>query len=115
MKRDVVEYVSRCLTCQQVKVEHQRPRGLLQPLLIPQWKWEHVSIDFVIGLPSNYKTHDSIWVVIDRLTKFFHFLAMKVTDLVDQLARLYIKEVIRLHDISVLIILDRNSQFIFRF
>ena len=51
MKRDVVEFVTRCLVCQQVKVEHQRPSGTLQPLLIPKWKWEHITMDFVIGLP----------------------------------------------------------------
>ena len=75
MKREVAEYVSKCLICQQVKVEHQRPLGLLQPLPIPQWKWEHITMDFVVGLPRSQQNHDSIWVIVDRLTKSAHFIA----------------------------------------
>nr|GEW17085.1 putative reverse transcriptase domain-containing protein [Tanacetum cinerariifolium] len=69
MKRDVATFVSRCLICQQVKIEHQRASGLLQPLDIPVWKWDEISMDFVTGLPRTQKTHDAIWVVVDRLTK----------------------------------------------
>ena len=65
MKRDMVEYVARCLTCQQVKVEHQRPGGMLQPLEIPEWKWEEVTMDFVSGLPKSSEDYDSIWVIVD--------------------------------------------------
>ena len=74
MKKDIVDYVSRCLTCQQVKAEHQRPAGLLQPLPIPEWKWEHVTMDFVVGLPATQKGYNGVWVVVDRLTKTAHFL-----------------------------------------
>ncbi|KAF5207771.1 Transposon tf2-9 polyprotein, partial [Thalictrum thalictroides] len=74
MKRDVGEYVSKCLTCQRVKAEHQKPSGLLKPLPIPQWKWEHISMDFIDGLPRSKRGNESIWVVVDRLTKSAHFL-----------------------------------------
>nr|GFC36341.1 retrotransposon protein, putative, Ty3-gypsy subclass [Tanacetum cinerariifolium] len=67
MKRDVATFVSRCLICQQVKIEHQRASGLLQPLDIPVWKWDEISMDFVTGLPRTQRRHDAIWVVVDRL------------------------------------------------
>ena len=79
MKREIAEFVSQCLYCQQVKAEHQRLAGLLQPLPIPEWKWEHISMDFVIGLPKTQKGMDSIWVIIDRLTKSAHFLPVKTS------------------------------------
>ncbi|GJT49943.1 putative nucleotidyltransferase, ribonuclease H [Tanacetum coccineum] len=74
MKRDVATFVSKCLICQQVKIEHQRASGLLQPLDIPVWKWDEISMDFVTGLPRTQRKHDAIWVVVDRLTKSAHFL-----------------------------------------
>ena len=63
MKNDVAEYVSKCLTCQKVKIEHQRPSGMLQPLEIPQWKWESIAMDFVSGLPMTRTGFDAIWVI----------------------------------------------------
>ncbi|XP_071739589.1 uncharacterized protein [Rutidosis leptorrhynchoides] len=78
MKKDVARYVGKCLTCQQVKIEHQRASGLLQPLDIPVWKWDDISMDFVCGLPKTVKRHDAIWVVIDRLTKSAHFLPIRM-------------------------------------
>ena len=83
MKRDVVEYVAKCLTCQQVKAEHQRPAGSLQPLDIPEWKWEDITMDFVVGLPRTVGQHDSIWVIVDRYTKSAHFLPVRTTYTVD--------------------------------
>jgi len=65
MKKNIVEFVARCLTCQRVKVEHQEPGGLLQPLPIPVWKWDHITMDFIIGLPRIQGKHDAIWVVVD--------------------------------------------------
>ena len=65
MKRDVAEYVSRCLTYQQVKAEHQKLGGLLQPLPVPEWKWEKITMDFVVGLPRSPKGNDTVWVVVD--------------------------------------------------
>nr|GFA97149.1 retrotransposon protein, putative, Ty3-gypsy subclass [Tanacetum cinerariifolium] len=74
IKRDVATFVSRCLICQQVKIEHQRASGSLQQLDIPVWKWDEISMDFVTGLPQTQRRHDAIWVVMDRLTKSAHFL-----------------------------------------
>jgi hypothetical protein len=73
MKRDIAEYVSLCDTCQRVKVEHQRPAGLLQPLKIPEWKWEEIGMDFIVGLPRTQAGYDSIWVIVDQLTKSCSF------------------------------------------
>ncbi|WVZ63831.1 LOW QUALITY PROTEIN: hypothetical protein U9M48_013429 [Paspalum notatum var. saurae] len=80
MKRAVAEYVAVCDTCQRVKAEHQRPAGLLQPLKIPEWKWEEISMDFIVGLPRTQKGYNSIWVVVDRLTKVAHFILRIISD-----------------------------------
>ncbi|KAH9658349.1 Endonuclease [Citrus sinensis] len=115
MKRDIAAFVSRCLVCQQVKIEHQRPAGTLQTLHIPQWKWEHITMDFVSGLPRSRRGCDCIWVIVDRLTKSAHFLARKSTDNVGQLAKLFIKEIVRLHGVPVSIVSDRDPLFTSRF
>ena len=73
LKRDVTEFVGKCLTCQQVKAEHQVPSGLLQSIQIPQWKWEKVTMDFVIALPLTPRKHNAAWVIVDRFTKSAHF------------------------------------------
>ena len=78
MKREVTRFISRCLTCRQVKAEHQRTAGLLQPLPIPEWKWEKIAMDFVSGLPRSSRGHDAIWVIVDRLTKSAHFIPFRV-------------------------------------
>ena len=82
MKRAVADFVSTCLTCQQVKAEHQRPVGMLQPLPIAEWKWDYVTVDFETGLPKLPKRHDAVWMVLDRLMKITHFLPVRVLDLV---------------------------------
>ena len=115
MKREIAEFVSQCLHCQQVKAEHQRPPGLLQPLPIPEWKWEHISMDFVIGLPKTPKCMVSIWVVIDRVTMSAHFLPVKTTFNADQLALLYVNEIVRLHGVPMSIVSDRDPKFVSRF
>ena len=74
LKRDVAEYVALCDTCQRVKVEHQRPAGLLQPMKIPEQKWKEVGLDFIVGLPHTQRGYDLIWVIVDRLTKVAHFI-----------------------------------------
>ena len=74
MKKEIAEWISKCYVCQRVKAEHQRPSGLLQPLDIPEWKWEHLAMDFVVGLPRTRANHDALWVIVDRLTKSAHFI-----------------------------------------
>ncbi|GJT25083.1 putative reverse transcriptase domain-containing protein [Tanacetum coccineum] len=93
MKADIATYISKCLTCAKVKAEHQKPSGLLQQPEIPVWKWERITIDFVSGLPRTPSGYDTIWVIVDRLTKSAHFLPMKKTDSMEKLTRLYLKEI----------------------
>ncbi|GJS77684.1 putative reverse transcriptase domain-containing protein [Tanacetum coccineum] len=93
MKAEIATYVSKCLTCAKVKAEHQKPSGLLQQPKIPEWKWEKITMDFVSGLPRTPSGYDSIWVIVDRLTKSAHFLPMKKTDSIEKLAQLYLKEI----------------------
>ncbi|KAI3696894.1 hypothetical protein L6452_29499 [Arctium lappa] len=111
MKLDVARYVERCVTCSQVKAEHQRPYGSLQSLEIPEWKWEHITMDFVTKLPKTLRGHDTIWVIVDRLTKSAHFLPMRETLPMDKLAKLYIDEVVSRHGIPLSIVSDRDSRF----
>ena len=115
MKREIAKFVARCLICQQVKAEHQRPAGLLQPLPIPEWKWEHITMDFVSGLPRTQRGHVCIWVIVDRLTKSSHFLPTRVNYGSDKLAQLYVNEIIKLHGAPVSIISDRDLKFTSRF
>jgi len=115
MKRDVAQFVSTCLTCQKVKVEHQRPGGNLQPLEIPVWKWDNISMDFVTHLPQTFRGHDTIWVIVDRFTKSAHFLAMNLRMSMAKLAQLYIKEIVRLHGVPSSIVSNRDPQFTSRF
>ncbi|KAL0345764.1 UNVERIFIED_CONTAM: Transposon Tf2-12 polyprotein [Sesamum radiatum] len=115
MKKDVAEFVAKCMTCQQVKAEHQAPAGKLQPLSIPEWKWEKITMDFVVGLPRTFRKHDAIWVIVDRLTKSAHFLPIRQGDSLDKLAELYITEIVRLHGVPVSIVSDRDPRFTSRF
>ncbi|GJY36950.1 putative reverse transcriptase domain-containing protein, partial [Tanacetum coccineum] len=111
MKADIATYVSKCLTCLRVKAEHQKPSGLLVQPEIPKWKWDNITMDFVTKLPRTTNGYDAIWVIVDRLTKSAHFLAMRETDPIDKLARLYIKEVVTRHGVPVSIICDRDPRF----
>ena len=92
IKRDIVDFffVSKCLTCQQVKLEHQRCFGLLQQIPIPEWKWDMIAIDFVSDLPRTSSGYDAIWVIVDRLTKTTHFFPIKKMYSTNKLARLYV-------------------------
>jgi hypothetical protein len=110
MKRDVAEYVALCDTCQRVKEEHQRPVGLLQPLQVPEWKWEEIATDFIMGLPRTQLGYDSIWVIVDRLTKEAHFIPVKTTNSVPQLAELYMSRIVCLHGVLKKIVSDRGTQ-----
>ncbi|XP_061345235.1 uncharacterized protein LOC133291071 [Gastrolobium bilobum] len=106
MKKDIAQFVNKCLICQKVKIEHQKPSGLLQPLDIPEWKWMSISMDFVVGLPRSQAGFDSIWVVVDRLTKSAHFIPVKTTFSTEQLAKLYVREIVKLHGIPKSIVSD---------
>ncbi|GJU07543.1 putative reverse transcriptase domain-containing protein [Tanacetum coccineum] len=115
MKADIATYVSKSLTCAKVKVEHQKPSGFLQQPEIPFWKWERITMDFVSGLPRTPSGYDTIWVIVDRLTKLANFLPMKKTDSMEKLTQLYLKELVCRHGVPVLIISDRDSYFTSRF
>ncbi|GKD30773.1 reverse transcriptase domain-containing protein, partial [Tanacetum coccineum] len=94
-----------------VKAEHQKLSGLLVQLEIPQWKWDNITMDFITKLPRTSSGYDTIWVIVDHLTKFAHFLPMRENDPMDKLAKLYLKEVVTRHGIPVSIISDRDSRF----
>ncbi|GJU66232.1 putative reverse transcriptase domain-containing protein [Tanacetum coccineum] len=111
MKVEIATYVSKCLTCARVKAECQKPSGLLVQHVIPVWKWENITMDFVTKLPKTTSGQDAIWVIVDRLTKSVHFLSMKETDSMEKLTRQYLKEVVSRHGVPVLIISDRGSKF----
>ena len=106
MKQKVAEYVAKCLTSQRVKIEHQQPAGLLQLLDIPAWKWDSVSMDFVVRLPLTQKKNNAIWVIVDRFTKMTHFIAMRNTWTLDQLAQAYLEEIVKLHGVPSSIVSD---------
>jgi hypothetical protein len=109
MRREIAKYVSECDVCQRVKASHLRIFGTLQPLPIPSWKWEDINMDFIIGLPNTCQRHDSIWVIVDRLTKTAHFLPIHTTYNARKYAEIYLDQIVRLHGIPKMIIFDRNS------
>jgi hypothetical protein len=111
MKNETVEYLSKCLDCQQVKAKHQHLIGLLQPMPIPEWKWEIISIDFITGLPKTQRKNDSIMVVIDKLSKSTHFIPVKSTYKEINFAKIFMKENFRLHGIPKMVISDRDVKF----
>jgi hypothetical protein len=115
MKRDVAAHVALCNTCHQVKAKHQRPAGLLQPLKVPKWKWEEIGMDFIVGLPRTRDGYDSIWVIVDHLTKVAHFIPVKTTYTGAKLAELYMSRVVCLHGVPKKIVSDRGTQFTFCF
>jgi hypothetical protein len=111
MKQEIEEYIAKCMECQKVKVEHRHPAELLQPLPIPEWKWEVVTMDFITGLPRTSKQHDSIMVVVDKLMKVAHFIPLKTINKVANVVDIYMIEVSRLHGIPNTIVSDRDSKF----
>nr|GFC43076.1 putative polyprotein [Tanacetum cinerariifolium] len=106
---------ARCLIYHQVKIEHQWASGLLQQLDIPVWKWDEISMDFVIGLPQTQRRHDAIWVVVDRLTKSAHFLPIRKNYSVSRLAEIFQQEIVPLHGTPSAIVSDRDPRFASRF
>jgi hypothetical protein len=115
MKVDIAKYVAECDTCHQIKASHLKSAGVLQPLSIPMWKWNDNSMDFIMGLPLIARKKDSIWVIVDRLTKTAHFIAMHTTYSVQQYAEFYMNQIVCLHGIPKAIISDRGTQFVARF
>ena len=103
------------MVCQKVKAEHQVPSGLSQPMKIPEWKWDRITMDFLVGLPVTRRKHDSVWVVVDLLTKSAHFLPVRTDYSLDKMVELYIRKIVRLHEISISIISNRDPRFTSRF
>jgi hypothetical protein len=115
MKREIARYVAECDTCRRVKVDHLKPAGNLQPLSIPERKWEDISMDFIVGLPHTLCRYDSIWVIVDRLTMSAHFIPVATNYRARQYAELYISHIVRYHGIPKTIISKRGSIFVTRF
>nr|GEY05526.1 retrotransposable element Tf2 [Tanacetum cinerariifolium] len=115
MEADISTYVSKCLTCAKVKAEHQKSSDLLQQPEIPVWKWERITMDFVSGLPRMPSGYDTIWVIVDRLTKSAYFLPTTKTDTTEKLTNRYLKEIVCRHGVPISIILDRDSHFTSRY
>jgi len=103
MKKDIADFISRCLTCQQVKCEHQRPEGISQRMPIPTGKWEWILMDFVVGLLATVGGYDSILVVVDRLSKSTHFMPVRVKYTTKKLVALHISQIMRLHRVPFLL------------
>jgi hypothetical protein len=106
MKQEIAKYVSECDTCRKVKADHLRPVENLQPLSIPEWKWENICINFIVGLPRTSRRYNLIWVIVDRLTKSAYFIPVATTNRVRQYVELYISHIIRYHGILKTIISD---------
>ena len=115
MKNEIAAYVARCDNCCRVKVVHLKPAGLLQPLSILGWKWEEVSMDFIVGLPPTHKNYNSIWVIVDRLTKSAYFIPVRTNYRPHEYAELYFSHIVRLHGMPRTIVSDRGPQFTARF
>jgi hypothetical protein len=115
MRREIARYVSECDICQRVKASHLKIAGVLQPLPIPSWKWEDISMDFIVGLPNTSQRYDSIWVIVDRLTKTAHFLPVHTTYNAKKYTEIYLDQIVCLHGVPQTIISDHGAQFIARF
>jgi hypothetical protein len=106
MKIEIASYVAKCDTCRRVKAIHMKTAGPLQSLPIPTWKWDDISMDFIVGLPRTAKGFDSIWVIVDRLTKTTHFLPVKTYYPVITYAQIYVARILSLHGIPKTIVSD---------
>jgi hypothetical protein len=115
MKREIAQYVSECDTCHRIKASHLKSAGALQPQSIPSWKWDDISMDFIVGLPNTSRHHDSIWVIVDRLTKVAHFLPVHTTDKAQKYVELYIDRIVCLHGLPRTIVSNRGAQFVASF
>jgi hypothetical protein len=108
MKRKTARYVSGCDTCKKVKADYMKPGGLLQPLSILAWKWDDISMDFIVGLPLTACKFNSIWVIVDRLTKFTHFILVNTNYNTQKYDEIYVAHVLCLHGVLKMIIFDRG-------
>ena len=108
MKKEIAAHVARCDVCRRVKADHLKPARPLQPLSIPGWKWEEISMDFITGLPTTQKGHDSIWVIVDRLTKSRHFIPLRTSYKQYQYAELYVSHIVGLHGVPKSIVSNRG-------
>jgi hypothetical protein len=115
MKVDRAKYVVECDTFHQMKASHLKSAGVLQPLSIPMWMWDDIGMDFTVGLPLTARKKDSIWVIVDRLTKTAHFIAVHTTYSVQQYAEIYMDQIVCLDRIPKTIISDRGTQFVSHF
>jgi IS30 family transposase len=115
MKIAIAKYVARCDTCRKMKVVHLKSAGMLQPLYIPSWKWEDISMDFITGLPKTSRGFDSIWVIMDRLTKSAHFIHVRTDYRACKYTKIYVARVMSLHGIPKTIVIDRGTQFVSQF
>lgn len=115
LKREVTKFVSHCFMFQQVKAEHQLPFELLQPIKIPLWKWDRVTMDFVSGLPLTPTKNDSIWVIVDQLTKFLYFILVRSDYSLQKLEKLYVSNNVKLYGVPVSIISYWDPRFTTRF
>ncbi|GJW53001.1 putative reverse transcriptase domain-containing protein, partial [Tanacetum coccineum] len=111
MKAIIAVYIGKCLTCSRVKAECQKPSGLLVQPEIPMWKWKRITMDFVTKLPKTSNGHDTIWVIVYRLTKSAHFIPTREIDSMKTLTRLYIKEIVSRHRVLIFSISDRDIHF----
>jgi hypothetical protein len=115
MKVDIAKYVLECHTCHRMKASHLKLVDVLQTLSIPMWKWDDISMDFIVGLPLTARKKDSIWVIVDILTKTSHFIADHTTYSVQHYAKLYMDQIVLLNGIPKTIISDRGTQFVAHF
>jgi hypothetical protein len=115
MKRETARYVSECDTCRKVKADYMKPRGLLQLLSILDWKWEDISMDFIVGLPLIALMFDLIWVIIDRFTKSAHFIFVHTDYNAKKYAEIYVAGILCLHGVLKMIVSDQGSQFVAHF
>ena len=115
MKKDIAEFVAKCLNYQKLKAEHQKRGGFLQEIQIPTWKWKDINMDFVVGSPRTEKSYNSIWVVVDRLSKSARFIPIKLTYSAEDYARIFIDEIVCRHGILSSIISDQCAQVTSRF
>ena len=115
MKRDIEDFVSKCPNFQQFKVDDEKLGGMTQEIDISTLKWDVINMHFITGLPRTRTQHDSIWVIVDRMTKSSRFLAVKTLDSAEDCVKLYINEIVRLQGVPLHIISDRDPQFISHF